>query len=267
MNECINHSLREILHGYEMNRLNEADRERFEAHLLECAFCLTEAESMRRLTNALLANRSAMLAALREDGLTFDQIRRRLLAPRESLLDKLAASLRTVFGRVALAGALATAVLFTFLLWPRTGDSPYRQYLSYDLPPYQTGLELRGEIHNEAATVFEAAMESYRRGNYRAAIDGIRKSLELDSNQPDRWLYLGVSQYAAHDARAAIRSLRKADEDGQGLTKLRARWYLAQSYLYLSKPTPAEALLEWIVAQNGEHAEDAERLLTLINVK
>jgi len=107
-------------------------------------------------------------------------------------------------------------------------------------------------------------MESYRNSDYSAAISGIRNALEIDPNQPERWLYLGVSQYATHDARGALHSLKKADADGQGLTKIRARWYLAQSYLYLSKPAPARPLLEWVVAQNGEHSGEAQRLLALM---
>ncbi|MBU0985422.1 MAG: tetratricopeptide repeat protein, partial [candidate division Zixibacteria bacterium] len=45
MSECINKRLGERLYAYELGMLNDADRDEFEVHLLECDFCRAEAES------------------------------------------------------------------------------------------------------------------------------------------------------------------------------------------------------------------------------
>jgi tetratricopeptide (TPR) repeat protein len=256
--------MREYIHDYELNQLNDADRDRFEEHLMSCSFCTAEAQAMQPLTTVLTEHREGVLNALREDGLTFDQIRRQMTMPRETVWDRLSEFFRNWYGRTALVGAAAVAVIVAVLLYPHAGTPPYLADLSYELPPYESNLELRGEQSDQAAVAFEMAMDSYRQGHYAVAIKGIQRALDIDPDRSERWLYLGVSQYATHDARNAVCSLKKADANAEGLTKIRARWFLAQSYLYLGKVSPARPLLEWIIAQGGEHSEDAEKLLATV---
>jgi Putative zinc-finger len=263
MPECINPQVRELIHDYEMNQLTEAERDRFEEHLIDCPFCLHEAQAMQRLSTAMTANREAVLDALREDGLTFDRIRRRLTVRRESRWEMLAGWFQSWPGRSALAGAMAAAVLIGFLLRPQLANSPYFKDLSFQVPPYHS-VQLRGGTLGEADKLFESAMEFYVQGKYAVAIGGIKHSLKLDSSHPDRWLYLGASQYALLDPKGAIKSLKEAERTGQGLTKTRARWYLSQSYLLQGKVDRARTLLESVAAENGERADDAKLLLVRI---
>lgn len=253
-----------MIHNYELNQLTETDRDRFEEHMICCSFCLGEAQSMQRLSTAMVANREAVLVALGEDGLTFDRIRRRLTMSRESLWGKLGDFLSGWSGRTVLVGATAMAILVGFLLRPLPSDNPFRANLSFELPPYQNGLHLRGEPEDEATKLYASAMEFYARGNYVVAATGIQHSLELDASHADRWLYLGASQYALMDMKEAIKSLKQAERSGEGLTKTRAQWYLAQSYLFQGKVVRARILLESVAAQNGERAEEAKLLLARI---
>lgn len=254
-----------MIHNYELNQLTETDRDRFEEHMICCSFCLSEVQSMQRLSTAMIANRGAVLVALGEDGLTFDRIRRRLTMSRESLWDRLGAFLSGWSGRSVLVGATAMAILVGFLLRPQPSGNPFRADLSFELPPYQNGLHLRGEPEDEATKLYASAMEFYVQGNYVAATTGIQHSLELDASHADRWLYLGASQYALLDTKGAIKSLKQAERSGQGLTKTRAQWYLAQSYLFQGKVGRARILLESVAAQNGERAEEAKLLLARIS--
>jgi tetratricopeptide (TPR) repeat protein len=254
-----------MIYSYEMDQIADVDRDLFEEHLLTCSFCLGEVQSMHHLSTAMIANREAVLDVLRADGLTFDRVRRRLTETRETLWSRLGEFVRGWPGRSALAGAVAMAILMVFLLRPQPSSNPFRGDLSFDLPAYQNGLQLRGGPQDEATKLFESAMEFYVRGDYASAVSGIQHALRLDSSHPDRWLYLGVSQYALRDSKSAIKSLRQADREGQGLTQIRARWYLAQSYLFEGKVDRARALLESVAAQNGERADDAKLLLARIS--
>ncbi len=261
MIECTDPQLRELIHGYELDQLSADERQRFETHLFMCPFCLKEAQAMTRVSSFAVQHREELLETLRADGLSFDQISRRLRARRESVWERLAGVFQGWQRQAALAGALAVIILLAIVLKPRPAASPYEGYLSYELPAYRNDVRLRGEAEDEATRLFESAMDSYAAGNYAAASKGIKRSLKLDSQQPDRWLYLGAAQFAQKKPKAAIESLRNADRDGKGVTKIRARWYLAQSYLLNGEVRPAEDLLEWLVARDGEHAEDARSLL------
>jgi len=265
MHECTDPQMRTLIHSYEYDQLPDSDRELFEEHLLSCTFCLGEAQSMHRLSTAMIANREGVLNVLRADGLTFDRVRRHLTTPRETLGSRLSKLLRGWPGRAALAGAAAMAILFGFLLRPPSADNPFRSDLSYELPPYANGIHLRGGPEDDATKLFASAMEFYVQDDYGAAASGIKHSLKLDSSQPDRWLYLGAAQYAMRDARSAIKSLKQAERRGEGLTKTRAQWYLAQCFLFQGKVSRARALLESVTAQNGEHAEEAKTLLARIS--
>jgi len=264
MQTCIDPEMRTMLHSYEMNQLSDAERDQFEEHLIDCPFCMDEVQSMARLSAAMIVHREAVLDALKTDGLTFDRIRRSLTTPRETIWDKLTGLFQGWQRRTALAGAVAAAILVTLLLRPPS-TSLYRSDLSYDLPPYQLGVQLRGETQDEATRLFESAMKFYVEGDYGAAAQGIKHALRLDAGQAERWLYLGASQYALHDMKDAVKSLKRAERDGEGLTKTRAQWYLAQAYLYEGKVDRARVLLESVAAQDSERVEEARMLLSLIS--
>jgi hypothetical protein len=66
MNEkCIDLKIGTLLHGYELDLLNEAEREQFEKHLLSCDFCLHELKNGSHVSKALLENQD-LIAQLTE---------------------------------------------------------------------------------------------------------------------------------------------------------------------------------------------------------
>lgn len=261
---CINPELRSRLHEYELGRLADAERESFEEHLMSCPFCLQEVRAMRPVAALVTEQRDALVDALRKDGLTYESLRNRLLSRPETMWDKLTAWLATWQGRTSLAGAVAVFALLMLVLRGPAGPSPFINDLSFEVPPYKNGITLRGEGQDEARSLFESAMRFYNRGDYVTAAQGIKQSLVLDQNHPDRWLYLGMTRFAQHDAKGAIKSLRRAERDGQGLVKMRARWYLAQSYLLAGNVRAAEPLLHSVAAEDGEYMDDARVLLDRI---
>jgi hypothetical protein len=73
-----------------------------------------------------------------------------------------------------------------------------------------------------------------------------------------------VCSYLQRDAKQAMKALGRADELARGRLKLRARWFLAQTYLLNGDRDRAEPLLEWIVAQERDYCQDAADLLNRV---
>ena len=267
LNKCTDPKLRLQLHAYELDQLNDTERDSFEEHLMSCPFCLSEVRAMRPVAAMMTAHREEIREALYQDGLSFERLRRQLTKRRESFAEKLSAWIKSWFGRASLATAVAAAVLFIFLFRSQPGINPYLNDLSFELPAYQTGIILRGEGEDEAGRLFESAMKFYNHGEYAAAAEGIQQSLHIDAKPPERWLYLGVSQFAQWDAKHAVKSLKQAVRTGQGLTRIRAQWYLAESYMLEGKVNDARALLQSVAAENGEHAADSRLLLSKIAIR
>jgi tetratricopeptide (TPR) repeat protein len=277
--DCKNPEIGKRIAHYEAGLLDEADRSRFEEHLLECDFCVGEVERMFPVATALLANRDRIREGLAEDGITFDALRNRL-APaarrnqRRGVLapvgERLLGLRQTLKRPPVLWTALGTAVAmilvvvtFQFVGQPTESPSGSRcvPFLSFQALPYEGSLTLRGEEARAGKEDFDKGMEAYLQADYQRAARYLRAAVGKSSDQAEWWLYLGVCSYLQRDAKRAIQSLGRADELAQGRVKLRARWFLAQTYLLAGDRDRAEPLLEWIVAQKRDYSQDATDLL------
>lgn len=65
MNECIDHSIGDMMHAYELGILSDQDRARFEMHLMECDYCFHRAQSFASEADQL-RNRPEMAEAIGE---------------------------------------------------------------------------------------------------------------------------------------------------------------------------------------------------------
>ncbi|MCX6601837.1 MAG: hypothetical protein NT025_09815 [bacterium] len=279
VSNCKNPEIGKLIAHYEAGQLDDADRNRFEEHLLECDFCVEEVERMYPVATALLANRDRIREGLAQDGITFDALKERLahaargqqrrgvLAPiREQVLGLREALRRPPVLWTALGTAAAMILLvvtFQFVVRPNESPSDSRcvPFLSFQALPYEGSLTLRGEGAVAGKEDFDKGMEAYLQADYRRATKYLRQAVNQSSGQAEWWLYLGVCSYLQRDAKQAMKALGRADELAQGRVKLRARWFLAQTYLLNGDRDRAEPLLEWIVAQKRDYYQDATDLL------
>jgi len=277
MNECRDPQVGELITQYEMGELSDEERDRFEEHLMDCDFCRRELEGMLPTISAMRSHRAEILKGLHEEGISFESLKKRLLAlPRSGRIkktspkyiwEKILQGLR-VFSRPR--GWVPAAVVVTALLLMITlplfhhPENPYLTYLSFDKLPYQPQ-KLRGEMASQAERFFHKGMNEYLRGNYRGAIGNLREAVEKDPDNGTWWLYLGVCYYLNHQGKQAIEALTRADGLTQYSLNVKSRWYLAQAYLLQGDADRAIPLLERIRDQKREYATQADSLLTIVH--
>ena len=250
--DCRQVKQEEVVERYLLGQLSESEQEAFEQHYFECPRCLEELETYRALRDEL----SRRAAEIRAEPA-------RAPAP---LVWRWAP---------AVAGAAAAVALIVWL-WPRPappGPTPpvaqAQPAVSLDAalvelakvePPAYTPVILRGAT-DEAGRRFRDAMTHYQKGDYAAALPGLRQAAWLDPARPDVHFYLGACYLLTGADKEAIASLKSAVGLGDTPYLEDARLYLAKAYLRTRDLAAARGELEQVVRLASDREEEARRLL------
>lgn len=190
---------------YVARRLHGAEREAFEAHLLECTLCQEEV----RLGVAVAA--------------TF----RRTQPQRRRW--------------PALAG-LAAAAILAFIFWPRS-QAALRELGSVGDPPPYDAVEVRGVEISEAESLFVVGTARYRARDWDGAVSAFEAARRKGLVDPAISFLLGVSRLMTGDAKGAAADLEGAGAPIGGPYAEEAHYYEAKARLQLGEGTRALALL------------------------
>jgi tetratricopeptide (TPR) repeat protein len=232
-----------VAEAYLLGAVDEATRGSFELHILDCATCLDELETLQALQLELEAARGTIESVASE-------------TPRRPVR----------MWAMGLAAAAMLAVASTLLMGPpatpdRTGIAMVELVELADLRPARyTPVRLRGS-ENESAERFRAAMGHYLAGDFAVAATGLRQAVELDPQAPKPGFYLGVSLLLTGDTDGAIESLGHTVALGDSLYIEWAHLYLAKAHLLAGDMEAARAELERILALQGDLESEAERML------
>ena len=256
----------EVLENYLMGRLDEDNREAFEAHYLGCSRCFEQLRGLRDIRGEL----------------------RRLGADS-------ARETRPSYGRWASAAGLAAALVMAagLVLWMRptapslppdtpTSPSPPRaqapgppraqqpqppsapapslEQLARVQPPRYDPLTLRG-TPDEATERFRQGMEHYRKADYREAINALRSAGKMDPDAAHIRFFLGISYLLIGEDAAAIERLRATLALGDTPYLEEAHFYLAKALLRQRNVAAAEKELKQVIQLQGTESVEARRLL------
>lgn len=258
----------EFAEKYLLGQLNEADQEAYEQHYFECHRCFDELQTYRALRSEL--PKVVRLEPARE---------------------------RTWLGKGwwwAWAGAAAVAVVvfvvgFNVWLGPREAPPPAQPTaavpsttpapkptggpaqaatpslaeLAQVVPPVYTPVVLRG-VPDEATRRFREAMEHYAKGDYRAAIPGLRAAARLNPQAAHIGFFLGACHLLVGDTDAAISELRRTVALGDTPYLEDAHFYLAKAYLRQTNLNAARNELEAAIRLHDERENEARHLLARI---
>jgi tetratricopeptide (TPR) repeat protein len=247
----------EITEKYVLGRLTEAEQGAFELHFFECERCFEEVESLRMLQTEL--RRAA--SAIRE------QTSRR----------------PNLFWRWAWAPAAALAVLAVGVGWwvwrpsvaplqpPAVVQVPTPQpapqptvlsmaELSQVRPPEYVPTVLRG-VEDDVMQRFRTAMRHYVKGDYAAAIPGLRAASKLNPQASDINFFLGICYLLTDQTDAAIKQLRRTAALGDSPYLEETHFYLAKCYLRKGDTPAARNELEKTIQLQGEREGEARELL------
>ncbi|PID79087.1 hypothetical protein CSB20_11860 [bacterium DOLZORAL124_64_63] len=235
----------DLLAAYELNILDQDQRQVFESHLLHCPDCLEE----------IYAHAPTVTALLREPGFYAETAGRRQTGP--SFWRRLAG----VFGRqparvlvpLAMAALLIWGIFLPHGLPSRGTPSPFPGMALTDAPAYSV-IAVRAGSSADWQPHWEEGMKHYVAQDYAAAVTSLRQAIPLleqaaAANRLQRRhldnarFYLGASLMLAGDTDAAAAALEAAA--GSHLPPLRQKslWYLAQTHLLQDDPVGALAVL------------------------
>jgi tetratricopeptide (TPR) repeat protein len=249
----------EITEKYLLGRLTEAEQGAFELHFFECERCFEEVESLRVLQT---------------------ELRRAASAIREQ-----APGRKNLFWRWAWAQAAALAIFFVVgIVWwigrpkvapveppspvvhiptpkpvPQASVPSLAELAQVRPPEYAPGV-LRG-VQDEAMQRFRASMRDYVKGNYAAAIPGLRAASKLNPQASDTSFFLGICYLLTDQTDAAIKQLRRTAELGDSPYLEETHFYLAKCSLRKGDLRTARNELDKTIRLQGEREGEARELL------
>jgi tetratricopeptide (TPR) repeat protein len=253
---------REIAERYLLRGLSEADQEAFEQHYFECPRCFEELQTYRAL-QLELKRAAPAISAERAD---------------------------TRIGSTwAWAAAAAVAVLVIGVsTWLRekgpvtrsvqtpVQQAPARQQpvepsvpslseLTQVQPPPYVPATFRGP-EDEARRQFRQAMQLYSKGDFQAAISGLRSASKLDPKAPDISFFLGVCYLLTGRPDTAINHLRATVPLGDSPYLEDAHFYLAKAYIQKRNLDAARGELRKLIELQGERKKEAQWLMEQIEL-
>jgi tetratricopeptide (TPR) repeat protein len=269
--DCARVAREEIAERYLVGGLSDEDRNAFEEHYFECARCFEELEALQ-----------AIQTELRQPGAGNGPSTGHLFLPRWAPAAGLAA---------AILLAISVAVWMRPLQPSRRPEPAFTEQPSPGQPseappqPQQPGRAVTPEpsleqlarfdppryepptlrdVPDEATARFLRGMERYRKAEYAAAVEDLRRAAESDPDAAHIRFFLGVTHLMlGHDA-DAIDRLQATIALGDSAYLEEAHWYLAKAFLRRKDLGAAEAELKKLIQLRGSASDAAGRLLAQI---
>ena len=129
----------------------------------------------------------------------------------------------------------------------------------FDPPPY-TPAVLRG-AQDAPMRKFRVAMKHYQQGDYAGAILGLRRTAKLNPKDAGALFFLGVSYLLSGQTNEGIAALQQSVALGDTPYLEEAHYYLAEGFLRKGDLAAARRELEEVVRLEGDHEDEARRLL------
>jgi len=104
-------------------------------------------------------------------------------------------------------------------------------------------------------------MVRYVKGDYREAIDGLRKAANLDPSAADASFFLGVSMLLTGQPKDGVAELRRTTALGASPYLEEAYFYLAKGSLQMGDVTATRRALRSMIALGGDRQREAKELL------
>ncbi len=228
-----------LLELYLADRLDESDREAFEAHFFECPRCFQGLEDARRIR----AGFGEMAPSVRSQARRCPGVAATLLATAAVLV------------------LIALAALLSREPDPDSELVALGRVRAADLPPY-VPVRLRGEI--EATEAHARGLDAYRRGDFDAAAAILEPITGADAS-PILHLYTGASLLASERPEAAMPHLEAAGV--QPMLADTALWLIARAHLQQGDAESALEALRRLSVGDGPWAERALELRSRVEAE
>ena len=255
---CDDFDREEVPERYVAGTLPEEVAAAFEAHYFGCERCFERSRMLRDVRTALGSRAPAVTGRGRT-------VRRLAigLAAAAVLIVAVRVAREPRFGATPGPSATSTAsgdVTLPAPPQPSTAASSELSALTTLEPPPYVAPRLRG-AETDARRLFREAMDAYQRGEYRKAIPALEQSAALDAEPVATDFFLGVCYLMTGQHDAGVARLRRLIDRGESPYLEEARLLLAKALVRRGELESAGRELQTLVAMQGEHREEAERLL------
>lgn len=247
----------EVAEKYLLGQLSEAEQKAFEQHYFECQRCFDDLQTYRALQLEL---KHAAPAIRAEPAAT--RIGWKWASAAAAAVVTLAVGIGVWFRQPATVPSSppAPVVQAPKVQTPTEPPLPTLQELAQVQPPPYVPASLRGP-EDEARRQFRQAMRHYMKGEFQAAIHGLRSAYELDDQLPDVSFFLGVCYLLTEQTDSAIDLLRRTIGLGESPYLEEAHFYLSKAYLRKGDVLAATNELKATIRLQGSMQSDARDLL------
>lgn len=220
---CDENSRRMNAEQYAARSMAVEDAEAFEDHFVTCAACQDEVRFASAIVSGL---------------------------PNAHVGTPLPARSRRAWlwgvGGVALAAGLATLMIFP----PVSSRREFVALGDVREPPVYLGIPVRG-AGAQPDSLFEAAMDSYAKRHYSAAVEGLRAALAAGKDAVPAQFFLAASLLLDNQAREAIDAFERVIRKGETPYRAEARYYRAKALLRMGRAADAQAELAPLTRADG----------------
>ncbi len=260
--KCTDRETGQLLTRYELGALEEPLRQRFVAHLVECAFCHEEVYSMAPFMGALRQHREAVLRG--EIPAATESIRATgpLPRPHRYWQQKPALAAATL----VVAVALGVSAYFVSR-WQAGGGGWGHESASIEWRGVRvskaefvagTGRPvLRGP---ETASLFDSGMDAYQQNDFATAAERLEVVSRLEPEDQPAHFYWGVALLMGGKNREAVLVLRQTIRISSGSKIDAVRYYLAVACLIDNRVEEARSEIDAVIEIGGEHMRAAQEL-------
>jgi FimV-like protein len=249
--ECAHIKREEVVERYLTGSLGPQERESFEEHYFACEQCFAALQAHR----ALQAELSASAPQIRAMPAPSPTAWRWTAAMATAAVVILA-----VLGiRWGMKSDLSPPAPPTQTMQPGPAGPSLAELARFD-PPTYTPAVLRG-AQDEPMRKFRVAMKNYQHGDYARAITGLREAAKLNPQDAGALFFLGVSYLLSGQTDEGIAALQQSVALGETPYLEEAHYYLAKAFLRKGDLAAARRELEEVVRLEGDHKDEARRLL------
>ena len=241
----------EIIEKYLTGKLAEKEQREFEAHCSGCPACLERLEIVRTLQSELWEQNRAADTKIAER-----------LHPW---------SRRWVYAAAAAVLILAIGLALWWYLDPMRGGGisvpgptvDMADLGSFEPPAYLPPPAPRGAA-DEAGERYERGMKFYLEGNYSQAIPELESAIRINPGAANSRFFLGICFLLTGQNKRGIGELKETIARGDPAFAEEAHFYLGKAYLRQKNIRLARKELQAVIDAGGRLAEEAGRLLKLM---
>lgn len=281
--KCDDVKQKEIVEKYLLNQLDEAEAEQFEKHYLECSRCFNELQTYRALQAELSSSREAILSETSSKKLFSWKFAWAAAAAIIIVAVGIFWLVRQPFfspappqPQIAKTTPESAVPHVPEVSVPEKSETPQQgiikphipiltDWLNVEPPAYHP-IRLRG-VEDDARKCFHEAMEHYVKGNYSAAIPGLKEASSLNPQATDISFFLGACYLMEGETDSAIQELGRTISFGDTPFLEEAHFYLALAYYRAGNMKAAEEQMNKVIQLQGNLEERAHHLLGQLQSK